>query len=136
MVSEGPPKGGLRAIIHPFRWPPLSERGPLETLPLVSAYCFSYNYVAAWSVIGDSADSGCRMAPDIIGRFRNASEAPAAVLYDAESQLRPPAMFKTTVVNGYHKLCLCFSHWQTKELSLPMICLGQILRLRAVLFEP
>jgi hypothetical protein len=27
---------------------------------------------------------------EIIGRFANASEAPAAALYDAESQPRPP----------------------------------------------
>ena len=73
---------------------------------------------------------------DIIGRFRNASEAPAAALYDAEAQARPPPCSNRRAVNGYDKRCIRFSHRHTTVLSLPMICLGQILRLRAVLFEP
>jgi hypothetical protein len=48
----------------------------------------------------------------------------------------PPPCSKRRSVNGYYKRCLRFSHWQTTVMSLPMICLGQILRLRAVLFEP
>jgi hypothetical protein len=73
---------------------------------------------------------------DIIGKFANAPEAPAAALYDAESQPRPPPCSKRRSVNGYYQRCRRFSHWQTTVPSLPMICRGRILRLRTVLFEP